>query len=152
MLKHQLLPSIPHIFLVRRNLRAVHRPVAHGKHPRRLLAINTSQILGEPLVLLVGLVVLPAAIDIAEGTRIGGESLVLLGQGLVAAEVTDERPLRAVGEVGLAVQGDEVGEAEVEGVPEVCAAGVVFFAIHGEAVLVSGEVSVDVSMSVLCSP
>ena len=140
-LEEQALERGAQVFLVGCCFGAVHWPVAHGEDPRSFLAVDAGEIFGEPLVLLVGLVVFVATGHCAEGAAVGDESFACGGKGLVAFDIVGERFLWAVGEVGFAVEGDEVCEAVVEGVPEVAdSAGLL--AGHAEAVLVGGEVSV----------
>lgn len=126
--------------------RAVHGTVTHGNDPGSLLAVHALQILLQPLVLLIGLVVLDAAVDSTEGTTVSDEGLGLLGVGLVAGEILSKGPLGAVGEVGFTVDGDEVGKTVVERVPEVAdTAGLLTG--HAETVLVGSEVSMHLSVT-----
>lgn len=143
-LEHQALKCLADMQLVRGVGRAVHGTVAHGNDPGSLLAVHALQIILQPLVLLIRLGVLDAAVDSTEGTTVSDEGLRLLGVGLVAGEILGKGPLGAVGEVGFTVDGDEVGEAVVERVPEVAdTAGLLTG--HAETVLVSSEVSMHLS-------
>ena len=122
MLETELWPNVLHlvresgaqVFLVGRCFGAVHWPVAHGEDPGSLFAINAGEIICEPLVLFVVLVVFVAAVHGAEWSTVGDESLVLLGKGLVSLDIVYEGYLGAVCEVGLSIQRDEVGKAIVE--------------------------------------
>lgn len=61
--------------LVARVRGAVHGAVAHDKHPGGLLAVDVREIVLQPLVLRVGLGVLEAAVDGAEGAAVGDVGL-----------------------------------------------------------------------------
>lgn len=65
-LQHESLEGVAHVRLVARDLRAVHGPVPVDDDPRRGGAVDGGEVFGEPLVLLVVLVVLVAAVDVAE--------------------------------------------------------------------------------------
>lgn len=139
--KHEALERCAHIRLIFCGLRAVHGTMAHGNNPGGLGTVNSSEIRSQPLVLLVGLRVLPVCgVHRTEWSTVGGIGLDFCGVGLIAFQVSEERPLRAVGEVGLTVDRDEVSQTVVEGVPEVAdATG--FVTRHLEAVDVGSEVS-----------
>lgn len=109
--------------------------------PWSLFAVDLGEILGQPLILLISLVVFPVvAIDTAEGTTVGNEGLGFSGKGLVALDVADKGPFGTVCEVCLGVDADEVGETVVERVPEVTDTAT-FDSGHAESVLEGCEVS-----------
>ena len=145
-LKHEGLECVTNVLLVGRDLGAVHWAVTVDEDPWSLAAVYAGKILGEPVVLLVGLVGVDAAVDVAEWTTVSDECLVLGWEGLVASKVASEWVLWAVWEVGLGVDADEVGKAVVERVPEV-ADTTTLGTWHAEAVLEGGEVSMLISIS-----
>lgn len=140
MLQHQTFKRIADIGLVRRRLGAVHGPVTHDNDPGRLGTVHTGEIIGEPLILLVVLLGLPAAVNGAEGSAVGDVRLVLRRVRLIAGEVAHKRPLGTIWVVGLAVDGDEVGQAVVERVPKIADAARLCTG-HAEAVLIGSVVS-----------
>lgn len=82
-------------------------------YPWRLLAVNSGEVGGHPLVLLVGGVVvrvLAPAVDETERAGVVCKGLALGGGGVDALCVGQEVGRRAVGVVGLAVKGDEVDQ------------------------------------------
>lgn len=140
-LKHQCLKCIAHIALVRSSLTAVHGSMAINEDPRSLGAVDLSEILGQPLVLLVSLVVFPVvAVDTAEGTAVGDEGLSLRRKSLIALDVADEGPFGTICKVCFGVDADEVGKTVVERVPEVTDAAALDSG-HAESVLEGGEIS-----------
>ena len=140
-LEHQCLECIANIALVGSGLTAVHGSVAIDEDPRSLAAVNLGEILGQPLILLISLVVFPiVAVDTTEGTAVGDEGLSLSGKSLVTFDVTDKWPLRTVCKVCLGVDADEVGKTVIERVPEVADATALDSG-HAESVLEGGKVS-----------
>ena len=81
----------------------VPRPVETDDHPGRLFAIDRSEIVLEPLVLLI---------RVSKGT--------VVRTGIGAASFV--RRLETGGEISFAIEYDKVGKAIVEGVPEVAEA------------------------------
>lgn len=141
-LEHKSLEGGADMLLVGRVGGAVHGSVAHDDDPGSLGAVDTLEVLLQPLVLLVGLGVGHVG-NAAEGTAVSDVGLRLRGVSLVAGEILGERPLGAVGVVGFSVHRDKVGETVVEGVPEVAdTAGLLTG--HAETVLVGSEVSTTV--------
>lgn len=114
--------------------------MAHNDKPWGLGAVDGSQILEEPLVLLVVLVLSNVAVDCTEWATVGDESLAFGGVGLVALDIAGERPLWAVWEVGLTIDGNEMSQTVIEGVPEV-ANTTSLGSGHAESVLVGGEIT-----------
>lgn len=139
--EHQAFKGVADVFLVRGCLTAVHGTMTVDEDPRSLGAVDGSQVLGQPLVLLVSCVVFPAVVvDTTKGTAVGDKSLSFGRQSLVALDVADERPFRTVGIVRLGIDANEVSEAIVEGVPEVANATTLVSG-HAETVLEGCEVS-----------
>ncbi len=54
--EHKLFPSVPHVYLIARDLGRVHRSVGHGEYPGSDAAIDRFEIVLHPLILLVILV------------------------------------------------------------------------------------------------
>lgn len=93
--------------------------MAHHNNPRSQRAVDACQIGLEPLVLLIGLVVIDATINTTKWAAVGNVGLALLRESLVAAKIASEWVFGALGEIGLTVKSDEVCQSVIERVPEV---------------------------------
>jgi hypothetical protein len=115
--------------------------MAHCNNPWSNRAVNLFQIGLEPLVLLIGLVIVNAAIDVAKGTTVGDFSFVFLRECLVAGEISGKWPLGAVSIIGLTIESDEMCQSVIKRVPEVADATSLRTRVP-ETVLVSSEVPI----------
>jgi len=70
-LQHQSLPRIPHVLLISGDVGGVHRSVRHSEDPRGLGAVNGSEVVLHPLVLLVVLVDLTTLSSSSVRSRVG---------------------------------------------------------------------------------